>query len=179
MAWKRDDDPAASRLGQPRRQREDLGRQARDVLGRADGWKPNGHCRRAVGRGLEPHFGPGGADGLAEPRQGPRHARLGRQHRLGIALEKRQVGAVAADGGLDREAPGTLGVGQRPPDERRLAVAPWRDEEHFLPGEQVGRQALELVVTVDEGRLRDDLAVDERVLHVLQLRKCCALRDLT
>ena len=95
----------------------------------------------------------------------PRHARLRRQHRLGISFEKRQIGAVATDSGLDRQAPGTLGVGQRSPDERRFAVAPRRDEEHFLPGEQVGAQALELVVAVDEGRLRDDLTVDERVFH--------------
>ena len=50
-------------------------------------------------------------------------------------------------------------------DQRRLAVAARRDQEDLLARRQVGDQAVELGDAVDERRRRDDLAVDERVLH--------------
>ena len=58
----------------------------------------------------------------------PRHARLGGQHGPCVPLEKREIGAVAADRGLDGEAAGALGIGQRPPDERDQLLLQSGDE---------------------------------------------------
>src|SRR4029453_4951015 len=55
--------------------------------------------------------------------------------------------------------------GEGAADQRRLAVAPRRDQEHFLAGQQVGGEAFQLVFAIDEGRRRHDFAVDEGVLH--------------
>ena len=54
---------------------------------------------------------------------------------------------------------------QRVADQRRLAVAPRRDQEDLLGGGEVGHQPVELDDAVDERRRRHDLAVDEWVLH--------------
>ena len=54
-------------------------------------------------------------------------------------------------------------------DQRRLAVAAGRDEEHFLPLGEVLAEPVPLLLAVGERAGRDDLAVDERV--VLSLRR--------
>ena len=99
-------------------------------------------------------------------------SRLDGRERPRVALEERDVRAVAADGDLDgeRAAPGQRG--ERLADQRRLAVAARRDEEDLLAGGQIADQPVELGLAVDEGRGRDDLAVDERVVMAcVELRR--------
>ena len=83
----------------------------------------------------------------------------------GVALEEGDVRAVAADRDLDgeRAAPGERG--QCLAHQRRLAVAPRRDQKDLLAGAEVGDQAVELDRAVGERLARHDLAVDERVVH--------------
>ena len=89
--------------------------------------------------------------------------------RAGVALEEREVGAVAADGDLDRERAAPAERLERLPDERRLAVPPRRDEEHLLPVAEVGDQPVELDFAVDERLAGHDFAVDEGVVHCVTL----------
>ena len=62
-------------------------------------------------------------------------------------------------------APRRASAVERLPDQRRLAVAPRRDQEDLLPGCEVADQPVELGLAVDERLAGDDLAVDEGVLH--------------
>ena len=55
--------------------------------------------------------------------------------------------------------------GERVADERRLAEAAGRDQEHLLAGRQIGDQPIQLDDPVGERRRRHDLAVDEGILH--------------
>jgi hypothetical protein len=60
-------------------------------------------------------------------------------------------------------------------DERRFAVAARRDEEDLLAGVQIADEAVELDDAIDEGRGRDDLAVDERIVRYVSQRNDYAL----
>ena len=88
---------------------------------------------------------------------------LDRRQRPGIAFEKADVRAVAADGDVDDQRAAAGGRGERSLDQRRLAVAARRDEEDLLAGEQIAGQAVELVFAIDERGLGHDLAIDEGV----------------
>src|SRR6185369_9554283 len=76
------------------------------------------------------------------------------------------------DGDLDRQEP----LAAEPPhdvtDQRRLAVAARRDEEHLLARRQILGQPVSLAIAIRERGGRDDLAVDERVhaAHYLSIR---------
>ena len=164
----RDDDLPPADLREARGQREHLLGEPGDVAFRSDVGKRDG--QGAEGRPVrrDPHFGPGRPDDLAQPRARAIPSGLGGDERAGVAFEKRDVGAEAADGDLDGEGAAPRHRGERVADERRLAVAPGRDEEHLLPGGQVADEAVELDDAVDEGGGRDDLAVDEGVLHYVK-----------
>ena len=96
--------------------------------------------------------------------------RFGRNQRAGVAFEERDVGAEAADRDLDGERAAPRHGRQRAADERRLAVAPRRDEEDLLTRGEVLHEALELDHAVDECRGRHDLSVDERILRYVKQR---------
>ena len=90
--------------------------------------------------------------------------RLGGDQRLRVGLEEADVRAGRRDGDLDGE---DLLAGQpahHASDQRRLAVAAGRNQEHLLPGGQVAAEAVALVLAVGKRRRRDDLAVDKRVV---------------
>jgi hypothetical protein len=93
--------------------------------------------------------------------------RLEREQGPGVALEKSDIGAEAADGQLERQDAFAGELRQRLSHQRRLAIAPWRDQEHLLAFGQVGDQAIELEHPVRERLERHDLAVDEGVLHAV------------
>ena len=61
--------------------------------------------------------------------------------RPGVALEKRDVGAVAADGDVDDERAAARRGPQRLAHQRRLAVAARRDQEDLLARQQIARSA--------------------------------------
>ena len=102
------------------------------------------------------------------PQPGPRAIALrlgGGDERPGVALEKGDVGAEAADRDLDRQRAAPRHGGERVADERRLAVPARRDQEDLLAGGEIGDQPIQLDDPVRERRRRHDLAVDEGVLH--------------
>ena len=120
----------------------------------------------AVFVGFDANLGPDRAEHVAQPRARAVEPRFDRQQRTRIALEEGDVGTVAADRDLDGERATPGRGGQRPPDERRLAVAPWGNEEDLLAGEQIGGEPIELGLAIDERGRWHDLAVDERIGHV-------------
>ena len=160
---------AAARLGDAAGQREHLLGDARHVPVRADRRERQGQLAAAVVVRLDAHLVADGAEHVAQPPAGPVEARLDRQQRARVALEERDVRAVAADGDVDRERAAAFRAAQRLPHERGLAVAARRDQEDLLPGEQIAREPIELRFAVDERRGRDDFAVDEWVMHSEQL----------
>ena len=118
-------------------------------------------------------------DGRGEPVARPLPACLHAGQCAGISFEKRQVGAVAADGDLDRQRAAPGGGAQRLPDQRRLAVAARRDEEDLLAGRQVLDEALQLGLAIDERLDGHDFAVDEWVLHVTLISVMITLINVT
>ena len=165
----RDREPPVQPVGQPRRQREDVVGEPRGVLGRAHGGERHRHA--AAGEpALDAHFRRDAREQFAEPRSRPPDARFDREQRPRVALEKGDVRAEAGDGHLDR---GHLLLRQRIErlaDERRLPVPPRRDQEDFLAVAEIGDQAIQFLVTVGEGRARNDLTVDKRILHTRRHR---------
>src|SRR4029453_15650235 len=105
---------------------------ARDVLRGAHRREADRDARRSVGLRFEAYLGSRLPELLAQPRYGPRPLRFGGDRRPGVALEKREIRAVSADRDRDGEATGVSGFGQRAADQRRLAVAPRRNQEHLL-----------------------------------------------
>jgi hypothetical protein len=87
-----------------------------------------------------------------------------------VAFEERDVRAVAADGHVHRQRAAPRRRAKRLLDERGLAIAPRRDEKDLLAGQQVGAEARELLLAVDESGRGHHLAVDERVLHHVNSR---------
>ena len=110
------------------------------------------------------------SSGRMAPSSSPaqRRSRLGRRvggdERLGVGLEKADVGAGRGDGDLDGEDLLPRQPAHDVAHQRRLAVAARRDQEHLLAGGQVAAQPGALVLAVGERRRGDDLAVDERVV---------------
>jgi hypothetical protein len=127
----------------------------------------NRHREAAQARvlGFVAQFGAGGPDGVREPLA--RTVPLGVEggQRAGVSLEERQVRAVAGDRHLHGQRALPAERGERLTDERRLAVAARGDEEDLLAAGQIGNQPVQLDLAVDEGLIRDDLAVYEGVLH--------------
>jgi hypothetical protein len=72
---------------------------------------------------------------------------------------------VAADGDVHGEDTAQSQRLERLADQRRLAVSARRDQEHLLPVAQVGHQAQQLRFPSDERIVRNDLAVDEWIIH--------------
>ena len=166
----RDDHLAAARLGESRRQREDFLRQPPDVAIRAHGRE--GHGDRAERRGVRRVADLGAGRSHRVPQPAPRAVAPGFRgdQRARVALEERDVRAEAADGDLDGQRAAARHHRERAPDERRLAVAPRRDQEDLLGRGQIGDQPVELGDAIGEGRRRHDLAVDERVLRYVKHR---------
>ena len=156
---------AAADLGDAAGQREHLLGDARHVAVRADRRERQGELAAAVVVRLDAHLVANGAEHVAQPPAGPVEARLDRQQRARVALEERDVRAVAADGDVDRERAASFRGAERLPHERGLAVTARGDEEDLLPGEEIAREPIELRLPVDERRRRDDFAVDEGVRH--------------
>src|SRR5205085_829554 len=82
-----------------------------------------------------------------------------------VAFEEGEIRTVAADGQLDGQRAVPRQCGQRLANQRRLPVAARRDQEHLLAVAEVGDQAVELGLAVDEGVTGSDFAVDEGVGH--------------
>ena len=157
-------------LGEARGQREHLLREPRDVaIGahvreatRVSRAEPSACVRRSYRTSARRR-----PDRVPQPGAGLVPLGFGGHQRAGIAFEKGDIGAEAADGDLDgQRAPPGHGR-ERPPDQRRLAVAAWRDEEDLLGRRQIADQPIELGDAVDERRRRHDLAVDERICITL------------
>src|SRR5262249_4345001 len=166
----RDHHFAAAFLGQPRGKREDLLGKPRDVAIRADAGKEDGGQAPLADRhiGGVTHFGPGRLDHLAQPAAGPVPAGCGRDERARVPFEKGDVRAETADGNLDGQHSAARHGRQRPPDERRFAVPARGDEEYLLAGRQISNQAIELPGAIGEGGGRNNLAVDEGILHYVK-----------
>jgi hypothetical protein len=157
--------PLPSRRGYPAGHGEHLGGDAGGVARRPH----RGERQRELGAAglicIEAELGPDRAEQLAGPAPQPAHRRVGRDERLGIGLEKPDVGAGRGDGDLDGEdlLPGQ--PAHHVPHQRRLAVAARRDQEHLLAGGQVAAEPGALLLAVGERRRGDDLAVDKRVVR--------------
>jgi hypothetical protein len=161
----RDDDLPPAVGGEPPRQRKQLIGKARHVsLGPHQGK----HDGQAAGPGavlLEPDLRTRGRDRLQQPLPRAFPPRFDRGERPRVALEEGDVGAVSGHRQLDDQYAPPLERPQRLPHQRRLAVAPRRDQEDLLRGGEIRDEAVELVRTVGEGAGGYDLAVHERVLH--------------
>jgi hypothetical protein len=154
----------------------DARREIEDLLGEARDVAPAARVRKGdlerTDRGttlqgrrgnLVPDLGPDAAQQLPDPGSGPVRPCLDRDQRARESLEEGDVGAVAGDRDLDRQRARARAPAQRVPDERRLTVSAWRDEEDLLAVEQIAPEAVELRLAVDERRHGRNLAVDERV----------------
>jgi hypothetical protein len=119
----RDDHRAAALGGEASGQREHLVRQPGDVAVGPDERKRHRDAVAPAGIGLVADLGPGRGDCGEQPGAGALPARFHRRQRAGVAFEERDVGAVAADGYLDRERPAPGQGGQRLADQGRFAVA--------------------------------------------------------
>ncbi len=161
----RDGQAAAAGFGDAARQREDLLGEPRDIaIGSRRGERQRQQA--AAGRvALHANVRPGRTEHVAEPRPRPIEPRFDREQGAGVALEEGHVGAVAAHGDLDREGAAARGGPQRLPDERRLAVAPRRNEEDLLAGGEIAGEPVQLDLAIDERVGRDDLAVYEWIVH--------------
>ena len=113
--------------------------------------------------GFNPHLGPNPGQHLAQPRSGAFQSRFGRRQRPGVALEERDVGAVAADLDFDGQRAASSRTLQGLADQRRLAIPARRNEEDLLAGMEIPAKPVELDFAVDERRHRHDLSVNERV----------------
>ena len=165
-----DDELAAARLGETGGQSEHLLGQPGDVAFGLHAWKRDGEAAEGIGLGGHPDLGARRADDLEQPGAGPVPAALGGNQGARVSLEERDIGAEAADRDLDGERAAPRHRRERVPDERRLAVAPRRDEEHLLRRREVADQPLQLDGAVDERRGRHHFAVDERVVHYVNSR---------
>ena len=163
----RDRHPAAPGLGDPSRQREDLLREMRDVAIGPDRGKETEISAAPGLVGLDADLGPDARQHLAQPRARAIEPGFGGRQGAGVALEKGDVRAVAADLTSTVRAPLRAALFKRLADERRLAVAARRDEEDLLAGIEVAAEPVELDLAVDEGRGRNDLAVDEGIGHAI------------
>ena len=114
--------------------------------------------------GVEAHLRPDGAEQLGGPAPQPADRRVGGDQRPRVGLEEADVRAGRGDGDLDGEDLLARQAAHHVADQRRLAVAARRDQEHLLAGGQVAAEPLALVLAVGERRRGDDLAVDERVV---------------
>ncbi len=161
----RDRHPAAPGFGDASREGKDLVREVRDVAFGPDRWEGHGDLAAPGFVRLDAHLGPDARQHLAQPRASAIEPGFGRRQGAGIAFEKGDVRAVAADLHLDREGTAAGRALQRLADERRLAVAARRDEEDLLPGIEVAAEPVELDLAVDEGRGRNDFPVDEGIGH--------------
>ncbi len=153
-------------LGDSGRQREHFGGDAGGVARRPDGGEAErelGAC--PVGSASKRSSGwiaPSSSDG---PAPEPADRRVGGDERLRVGLEEADVGARRGDRDLDGEDLLPRQAAHHVADQRRLAVAARRDQEHLLAGGQVAAEPLALVLAVGERRRGDDLAVDERVVR--------------
>src|SRR5262249_23273882 len=120
--------------------------------------------------GRVPYFGSRRADRLAQPRTGVVGPGFGRGDCAGVSLEERDVRAEAADRDGDRDRALARHRRESPGDQRRLAVAPRRDEEDLLTGGEIGHQPAQLVGSVDERRRRNHFAIDERIAGYVEHR---------
>src|SRR5262249_57542952 len=98
-----DGEAPAARVSKARGQREHVLGELGDVAPGARAGK--GHAERCAGATVwvrvRAHLDARGADGVAQPRARPVPARFRRDERAGVALEKRDVRAEAADGHVD------------------------------------------------------------------------------
>jgi hypothetical protein len=159
----RDRHAPAPDLGDPSRQREDLFGKSRGVARGADRRKGDRQGGIAGRMRVQPKLRMNGRQQLGGPAAEAARRRVSAEQRAGVRLEKPDVGARGRDGDLDREDPPGREAFQDATDQRRLAVAPWRDEEDLLPLAEVAREAVALLLAVGEGGGGHDFAVDERV----------------
>src|SRR5439155_19318223 len=173
----RDDDGTAPCVGETRRQREHLLRQARYVAIGPRIRKRDRRTRRASAGGREGSRAQIGPDlderrrnGVAQPCARPLRPGFCGRERARIALEKRDIRAEAAGGDVDGEHAAAGHGGQRQADQRRLAVTARRDEKHFLRRGEVADEAVELDNPIGERGRGHDLAVHERILCYVKQR---------
>ena len=89
---------------------------------------------------------------------------VGGEEGTGVGFEEPEVRARRGDGDLDGEDALASQAAQDVANQRRLAVAAWRDEEHLLSLGQVLAQPGPLLLAVRERAGRHNLAIDERVV---------------
>ena len=166
----RDDDARLAQIAEAPGQREHLGGEARDVAIGPGGGELHRHPHRSRRVGLDPQLRLCRGDGFFEPAARLVPTRLHRQQRPGVALEEREIGAVAADRDVGGQGAAAADGPQRLPDEGRLAVPSGRDEEDLLARRQVAHEPVQLVDAIDERCRGHDLAVYEWVFHYVNLR---------
>ena len=93
----RDRHAAPTAFGDASGERKDLLGEVRDVAVGADGGEGHRNLAAAGLVRLDAHFRPYAREHLAQPRPGPLQLGFGRRQRARVALEERDVGAVAAD----------------------------------------------------------------------------------
>ena len=164
-----DGEALVARDGDPSRQREDLGGETCGVArgpDRREGHRdpPGRRAARAHRGSVDPHLGSDGFEQVLGPPPDPADGGLGGEERARVGFEEPDVRAGRGDGNLDGEDALASQAAEHVADQRRLAVAAGRDEEHLLALGQVLPQPGALLVAVGEGAGRDNLAVDERVV---------------
>ena len=136
---------AAPGLGELGGQREHFLGEARDVAVGARVRKGDPHRGGAASGRIDPGVGRRSmrVDEMASRSQRARAVRfgLGGRERARVTLEEGHVRAEAADGDLDRQRALPRHRRQRAADQRGLAVAPGRDQEHLLAGGEIARPA--------------------------------------
>ena len=126
--------------------------------------KPSANLALAERVGVEAQLRLDRAEQVGGPALQPADRRVGGDQRLRVGFEEADVRAGRGDRDLDGEDLLARQAAHHVADQRRLAVAARRDQEHLLAGGEVAAEPLALVLAVGERRRGDDFAVDERVV---------------